>query len=151
MALVTHNGEPILEKDQAEILEIYEKVRQSRAKLVGPDGKNQNLPDSVYSFLCQLLADLSAKKTVTIFHRDSQFSTIEASRLLGISRGHLCDLLDRNEIPFFMVGTHRRMYLRDVLQYKARRDANRRKVISDLAFAEKTDETYEGGIPTEEE
>jgi len=148
---MTHTSEPILEEDQTEILEIYQKVRQSRAKMVGPDGKSQSLPDSVHSFLCRLLADLGAKKTITIFDNDSQFSTIEASRLLGISRGHLCDLLDRHEIPFFMVGTHRRMYLRDVLQYKARRDANRRKVISDLALAENTDDIYEGVISAEEE
>jgi excisionase family DNA binding protein len=133
---------PILEKDQREILEIYQKVRQSRAKLVGPDGKSQNLPDSVYAFLCQLLADLHTGKTVTIFQNDSQFSTIEASRFLGVSRAHLISLLDRKEIPYFMVGSHRRTYLRDVLQYKVRRDANRRKVISDLALAEENEGLY---------
>jgi excisionase family DNA binding protein len=134
---------PILEKDQREILEIYQKVRQSRAKLVGPDGKSQNLPDSVYAFLCQLLADLHTGKTVTIFQNDSQLSTIEASRFLGVSRAHLISLLDRKEIPHFMVGSHRRMYLRDVLQYKVRRDANRRKLISDLALGEEADGLYE--------
>ncbi len=36
------------------------------------------------------------------------------------------------------------MYLRDVLQYKVRRDANRRKVISDLAVAEETEGLYTG-------
>jgi excisionase family DNA binding protein len=79
-----------------------------------------------------------------MFQEDSQLSTIESSRFLGVSRAHVISLLDRREIPYFMVGSHRRMYLRDVLQYKARRDANRRKVISDLAVAEETEGLYTG-------
>lgn len=135
---------PVSESDQREILAIYQMVRKSRAKLVGPDGKSQNLPDSVHAFLSQLLADLHNGKTVTIFQKDSQMSTIESSRFLGVSRAHLISLLDRREIPYFMVGSHRRMYLRDVLQYKVRRDANRRKVISDLAIAEENEGLYTG-------
>jgi excisionase family DNA binding protein len=137
----------ISQADQKDAVEIYRKVRQSRAKLVGPDGKSQNLPDSAYAFLCQLLADLQSGKTITISQKDSQLSTIEAARFLGISRGHILSLLERKEIPYFLVGSHKRMYLREVLQYKVRRDANRRKLISDLASAEKLEGLYENFEP----
>jgi len=51
--------------------------------------------------------------------------------MLGVSR-QFSQLLDRNEIPFHRVGTHRRIYVRDVLAYKARRDANRSKAMTTL-------------------
>jgi hypothetical protein len=58
----------VSEKDQREILELYEKLRTAEAKLVGPDGKTQVLPKHIYSFLHQLLADLRSGKSVTILH-----------------------------------------------------------------------------------
>ena len=59
-------GIAISAKEQREILELYEKLREALAKLVGPDGKMEVLPNNVYSFLCRLLADLKAGSSVTI-------------------------------------------------------------------------------------
>jgi len=132
---------PISTKDQREIQEIYQKLRTAEAKLVGPDGKTQVLPSTLYSFLCTLLADLKAGHSVTILQSNADLTTVEASKLLGVSRQFLIGLLEKNEIPFHMVGTHRRLYARDVLAYKAKRDTARRKTLDDLARAE-----YEEGI-----
>ncbi|HEV2116842.1 MAG TPA: excisionase family DNA-binding protein [Terriglobales bacterium] len=128
-------------KDQEEVQELYEKLRQAAAKLVGPDGKTQVLPNNLYSFLCRLLADLRAGNSVTILQSNAQLTTMEASKMLGTSRQFLVNLLEKGEIPFHLVGTHRRIYARDVLAYKAKRDAARRKALDDLARAE-----YDEGI-----
>lgn len=37
----------ISESDQRQVLELYQKIQRSRAKLVGPDGKTQNLTVSL--------------------------------------------------------------------------------------------------------
>jgi excisionase family DNA binding protein len=132
---------PISNKDQREIQDIYQKLRTAEAKLVGPDGKTQVLPTTLYSFLCTLLADLKAGHSVTILQSNADLTTVEASKLLGVSRQFLIGLLEKNEIPYHMVGTHRRLYARDVLAYKAKRDTARRKTLDDLARAE-----YEEGI-----
>lgn len=132
---------PISNKDQREIQDIYQKLRTAEAKLVGPDGKTQVLPNTLYSFLCTLLADLKAGHSVTILQSNADLTTVEASKMLGISRQFLIGMLERKEIPYHMVGTHRRMYARDVLAYKAKRDTARRKTLDDLARAE-----YEEGI-----
>lgn len=132
---------PISNKDQREIQDIYQKLRTADAKLVGPDGKTQVLPNTLYSFLCTLLADLKAGHSVTILQSNADLTTVEASKLLGVSRQFLIGLLGKNEIPYHMVGTHRRLYARDVLAYKAKRDTARRKTLDDLARAE-----YEEGI-----
>lgn len=134
---------PISSKDQIEIQDIYQKLRTSDVKLVGSDGKSQVLPPSLYSFLCTLLADLKAGYSVTILQSNASVTTVEASKLLGMSRTHLIGLLEKNEIPFHKIGTHRRMLVRDVLAYKAKRDIGRRKTLDDLARAEYDDGMYD--------
>ena len=134
---------PVSEKDQREIQDIYQKLRTADAKLVGPDGKTQVLPNTLYSFLCTLLADLKAGHSVTLLQSNASLTTVEASKLLGVSRQHLIGLLNQQEIAHHMVGTHRRMYARDVLAYKAKRDAARRKTLDDLARAEHLEGTYD--------
>lgn len=131
------------EKDQREIQDIYQKLLTSDAKLVGPDGKAEILPPSLYSFLCTLLADLKAGHSVTLLQSNASLTTVEASKLLGVSRQFLIGLLDNREIPHHMVGTHRRLYARDVLAYKAKRDANRHKILDDLAHAEHAEGIYD--------
>ncbi len=136
----------ISQREQREVVETYSKLRASEAKLVGPDGRAEILPNNLYSFLLRLLADLRAGQTVTLLQNRHELSTIEASKVLGMSRQFLVRLLDRGEIPFHMVGTHRRMYARDVLAYKVKRDLSRRKTLDDLARAEYAEGVY-GRVP----
>jgi excisionase family DNA binding protein len=134
---------PISARDQHDVDEIYRRLQKASAKLVGPDGKTQVLPNNVYSFLCQLLADLTSGSSVTILQSNALLTTMEASKMLGMSRQFFVNLLKKGEIPFITVGTHRRTYARDVLAYKAKRDAARRKVIDDLARAEHDEGIYD--------
>jgi excisionase family DNA binding protein len=133
----------IAEADQKQVLELYQKFQRSRAKLVGPDGKTQSLPVSLYEFLVKLIAELCEGKSVAIVQNDAQLTTVEGARLLGVSRQFLIKLLERGDIPHHMVGTHRRIYVRDLLAYKAKRDSNRRKILDDLTRAEAEDGIYD--------
>jgi len=137
---------PSAARDEREIEELYEKLREASAKLVGPDGKTEILPNNVYSFLCRLLAELKAGSSVTILQSNAQLTTVDASKMLGVSRQFLVMLLEKGEIPFHKVGTHRRVYARDVLAYKARRDAARRKAHDDLARAEYDEGVYDDKV-----
>jgi len=133
----------ISETDQKQVLELYQKIQRSRAKLVGPDGKAQGLPVSLYDFLVRLIADLCEGKSVAIVQNDAQLTTVEAARMIGVSRQFLVNLLERDEIPHHRVGTHRRVYVRDLLAYKARRDSKRRRILDDLTQAEAEDGLYD--------
>lgn len=139
-------GISISEQDQRDIHDLYSKLRAAEAKLVGPDGKTQVLPGNLYSFLCQLLADLKDGKSVTILQSDATLTTVEAAKMLGMSRQFLIQELGKNRIPHHMVGTHRRLYARDVLAYKSNRDAGRRTQLDDLALAEYGEGLYARGI-----
>ena len=137
--MTDHGEAPILDSPQGvsrEIKNIYEKLRQAEARLVGPDGKIEILPNNLYSFLLRLLADLLAGHSITISHNKHELTTSETCKILGVSGRYLVQLLEKGEIPFHMAGTHRRMYVRDILTYKARRDSVRRATLDDLARQE---------------
>ncbi len=130
-------------KDRQKGEQLYAQLREAEAKLIGPNGKAEVLPNNVNSFLYRLLGDLRAGHSVTILQNKTQLTTIEASKVLGVSRQFLVELLKKGDVPFHMVGTHRRMYARDVLAYKAKRDASRRKILDDLARAEYAEGIYD--------
>ena len=144
---MTENSEAsavdISQREQKEILDIYAKLREAEAKVIGPDGKTEILPNNVYSFLLRLLADLRAGHSVTILQNRHELTTVEAGKVLGVSRQYLVQLLERGEIPFHLVGTHRRIYVRDVMAYKSARDVGRRKALDDLARAESEEGIYD--------
>ena len=135
------------EKDQRLVQEIYQQIRRSRAKLAGPDGASESLPASLYEFLAKILADLGEGQSVAIVQNDAQVTTVEAARMLGVSRQFLIGQLEKGEIPFHMVGTHRRLYVRDVLAYKMQRDGKRRRTLDDLTRAEAEEGLYDREPP----
>ena len=70
-----------------------------------------------------------------LVRNQATFTTAEAASVLGVSRQFLVSILERGEIPFHMVGTHRRMYAQDLFQYKAVRDGRQHQIIRELAQA----------------
>jgi excisionase family DNA binding protein len=141
----------ISESDQKDIQALYQKIARSQAKLVGPDGRSQRLPVSLHEFLVQLIADLQAGKSVSIIQSEATLTTVEAANMLGVSRQFLVKLLDANEIPHHKVGTHRRIYMRDLLRYKAQRDGRRKKALDDLVEAELQEGLYDRQPPVDAE
>lgn len=114
---------------------------------MSPDGNTQDLPASLDDFLVKLTADLKKGQAVAIVQNDAQVTTVEGARMLGVSRQFLIKLIDSGEIPHYMVGTHRRIYVRDLLAYKAKRDAHRRRIIDELTRVEAADGLYDLELP----
>ncbi len=133
----------VSENDQQQVLDLYQKIQRRRARLVGPDGRTENLPISLHDFLAKLIAGLCGGRSVAIVQNDAQLTTVEAARMLGVSRQFLVNLLERNEMPFHMVGAHRRVYVRDLLAYKAKRDTKRHQILDQLTRAEAQDGLYD--------
>ncbi len=132
---------PATEEDQ--IGEIRRLVQEGRARLLGPDGRQIKLPDTVQELLLKILKNLQAGKAVSIVAEHQDLTTQRAANILGVSRPFLVRLLEDGEIPFHMVGSHRRIYLRDLLAYKHRRDSARHEAIDRMARAEQDAGTYD--------
>jgi excisionase family DNA binding protein len=141
----------VLEMEQSEeheelggdaISHAYSTLRNTGAKLVKKEGSSQ-LPPSFFNFLIELIKALAAKQSVAIIHSESTFTTVQAAQMLGVSRQHLVNLLESGKMPFHKVGNHRRIYAGDLLEYKAKRDQNRKKAIdafSDLEMDQYLDQ-----------
>ncbi|HZR43328.1 MAG TPA: helix-turn-helix domain-containing protein [Ktedonobacteraceae bacterium] len=61
-----------------------------------------------------------------------ELTTQEAADILNISKAYMIKLLEQGDIPFIKVGTHRRILLDDLMDYKQRRDASRKKSLAEL-------------------
>jgi len=141
----------IAEQGQRDVRSLYEAIRKGKAKLVGPDGEIKHLPDSLHAFLVELMALLNAGHCVNIVQNQATLTTVEAATMLGVSRQFLVNLLAKGDIPYHMVGTHRRIYAQDVLRYKAKRDSSRRKILADLVTAEVDEGLYDRIPPINED
>jgi excisionase family DNA binding protein len=142
---------PLSTEDRRDVLKLYDAIRRGKAKLVSPDGEIKQLPDSLYSFLIELIGLLNEGHCVYIVQNQAKLTTVEAATMLGVSRQFLVNLLEKGEISYHMVGTHRRIYAQDLLQYKAKRDGQRRTTLRDLINAELDENLYDKVPPLNED
>ncbi|WP_290795377.1 helix-turn-helix domain-containing protein [Flavihumibacter sp. UBA7668] len=68
----------------------------------------------------EMLEKMAEGSTIAVLLSDSnaELSTQQAAEIVGSSRPHIVSLLERGEIPYKKVGTHRRIQLKDVLAYQ---------------------------------
>src|SRR6266498_74822 len=110
----------------------------TRARLVGPDGSEIDIPDDLYGVLRDVVNALSQGMAISIAPHNTMLTTQEAADLLNISRPTLVRLLTDGEIPYTMRGRHRRVLLRDVLDYSERTRTERRAALDQMPPTPKT-------------
>ena len=132
---------PKAQEDQ--VRDLRRLVQQGGAKLVAPDGRQIEIPEPVHELLLLILKNLQAGRAISIVPEHQQLTTQRSADILGVSRPFLVRLVENGEIPFHMVGSHRRIYLRDLLEYKRQRDAARHDAINNMARVEMEAGTYD--------
>jgi len=103
-------------------------------------GAPVDVPDEVYRLTHEVLSIVAEGGTAAVVEVEHDLTTQTAAEILGVSRPHLIKLLDQGEIPYYKVGSHRRLAVADVLAYKRRRDAQHE------ALAELTTLSQEPGL-----
>ncbi len=139
--------EALLEKttreDQRIAKSSVDKLRKASEKL-GQSGNaieitlqhNQQslrLPRKAISLLSTIISNMAAGKSMAIILSDTAVGTQEAADYLEVSRPYVVRLLEKGEIPFSKVGSHRRIKVSDLVTYQKKMKTIRRKQLNFLA------------------
>ena len=135
-----HTDEEAKEKAQEYIKMIEEQLNTTK-KSMDPEvklrinniKKSIPLPPKVFSMLQHIIKSISEGKSVTIMPTEGELSTQQAADLLHVSRPHLIKLLKRGLIPFRKIGSHRRIAIKDVLNYQKEFEQEREAQLKFLA------------------
>ena len=139
--------EALLEKttrgDQRIAKTSVNKLREASQKL-GRSGKSieitlqdnhesLRLPRKAIALLSTIISNMAAGKSMAIILADAAVGTQEAADYLDVSRPYVVRLLEKGEIPFSKVGTHRRVKVSDLVAYQKKMKATRKKHLNFLA------------------
>ena len=95
--------------------------------------QTMRLPSVAVGLLERILSELANGNAVAITPIQPEISTQEAADILNVSRPYLVGLLEKNTIPHRKVGTHRRVPLKALLEYKAIQKKQAEKAMQELA------------------
>ena len=98
-----------------------------------PDGEAVSIPASAFRVLMDALNQMAQGNAVTLIPTQAELTTQQAADVLNVSRPFVIKLIEDEQLPCKMVGTHRRVLFNDLMDYKRKVDADRLKVLDDLA------------------
>lgn len=133
MNLAENRLDPSLLTDEQ--LEALSSLMQEpeRPKLVGREGVSIPLPDAVFHHLVRVIRAMQQGQSILLIPEQESLTTQAAANFLGVSRPFLISLLEDGGMTHHKVGTHRRVYLKDLLDYMKNRDKKRRETLDALA------------------
>lgn len=89
-------------------------------------GRSVEMPPELTSLVSQVLDLLGRGCTVTVGSIPNEVTTTIAAKMLSISRPTLMKLINQGEISAHKVGSHTRLFSKDVIAYRdEQRDAQR--------------------------
>lgn len=100
---------------------------------LGDDSEPIELPSLAVSLLLRLLTEMAQGHAVTLIPFHAELTTQHAADLLGVSRPFIIKQIEEKKLDAHMVGTHRRIYFKDLMEYKRKMDAGRHAALDELA------------------
>ena len=91
------------------------------------------IPLKALKLLNSIISNMAQGKSIALMPTDAEITTQQAAEILNVSRPHVIKLLEKGEIPYRKVGSHRRILLQDILEYESKFRSDRRKKLDHLA------------------
>jgi excisionase family DNA binding protein len=91
----------------------------------------------------EALSQIAQGNAIRLIQIRRELTTHEAADLLNVSRTYLIGLLDKGEIPYHLVGSHRRIGLADLLAYREKNDRRRKEALASIAAEAQELKLYE--------
>ncbi len=90
------------------------------------------LPRTLNEVLVRIVKSMGTDQSIYIVDDKQAVTTSVAADYLGVSRQYCVRILERGDIPCHYGGTHRRVYLKDVLSYLNHRTIERKAALDSM-------------------
>ena len=117
------------------IMEALDRSKAVKIKLESENGDIPpiELPPASLRLIGQLLGLMSEGKPFTLMPEKQELTTVEAANFLNVSRPFVIKEIEAGRIPHRMVGTHRRVFLTDLMKYATHTQGVREAALEELS------------------
>jgi excisionase family DNA binding protein len=104
-----------------------------RVELENEPEESVLIPVTAFRLLNSILTEMAKGNAVTLIPIHAELTTQQAADILKVSRPFLIEQLEKGNIPFRKVGTHRRVMFKDLMEFKRTMDHNRLEALEELS------------------
>lgn len=97
------------------------------------NGQEIEVPSIIYLALTEVVKTLNNGDSVTLIPMDKELTTQQAADILNVSRPYFIKLLENGTIKFRKTGTHRKVLMQDLIEYRNKRAENRQANIEEMS------------------
>jgi excisionase family DNA binding protein len=133
MALAAKKPITLPDSEQQQVQALERVLHRGVPAFVTSAGEKIELPGSVFEILRAAVGFMSHGQSITLVPDNQAITTQRAADILGMSRPFFVKQLESGLMAHHRVGNQRRVYLRDVLAFAKKRDAERLASLDALA------------------
>jgi len=104
-----------------------------RVELENEPEESVLIPVTAFRLLNSILTEMAKGNAVTLIPIHAELTTQQAADILKVSRPFLIEQLEKGNIPFRKVVTHRRVMFKDLMEFKRTMDHNRLAALEELS------------------
>lgn len=123
---------PGSDNEKKELSNLVDNLSDVRKIALVINGQEIEVPTVIYFALTEVVKTLNNGNSVTLIPMDKELTTQQAADILNVSRPYFIKLLENGTIKFRKTGTHRKVLMQDLIEYRDKRAENRRSSIEEM-------------------